>query len=45
MNNENKLDQMPLADLSEDEITALRQLEHALGNRYYLIAFKNNQQG
>lgn len=44
MDKQNRLDQVPLADLSQDEISKLRELEHALGDRYYLIAFQNQQQ-
>ncbi|MDA8097221.1 MAG: hypothetical protein RDV00_02230 [Clostridia bacterium] len=37
----NNLDEVPIAELGEDELRAIRELEARLGDRYYLIAFKH----
>ncbi|WP_279279074.1 hypothetical protein [Senegalia massiliensis] len=40
MESKNKLNQVPLADLKEDELTKLKDLEKSLQEKYYLIAFE-----
>jgi len=37
----NEMDQVPIAEIGEEEIQAICELEHRLGDRYYLIAFKH----
>ncbi|GAA0180614.1 hypothetical protein SH2C18_32760 [Clostridium sediminicola] len=36
----NKLNEFPLADVSNNEIEKIKQLENQLDDKYYLIAFE-----
>jgi len=38
----NKLNQVPVASLSSDELQSIKQLEESLGAKYYLIAFERH---
>jgi hypothetical protein len=39
MDSLNKLNHVPLANLSSDELNELKNMEEKLGKKYYLIAF------
>jgi hypothetical protein len=40
MDLQNRLGEVPLAKLTEDEERQIRDFERRLGDRYYLVAFK-----
>lgn len=44
MPDNNKLNEVPLANLDNSELELLKQLETKLNNKYYIIAFENNGQ-
>lgn len=39
MEDKNKLNEVKLASVSQDEINKIKSLEKQLGDKYYLIAF------
>ena len=44
MGNYNKLNEVPLANMSEEQLEEIKQLEQKFDGRYYLIAFdKENE--
>lgn len=40
LDKKNKLDQVPLASIDNNELSQIQQLEQRLGEKYYLIAFE-----
>lgn len=42
MQEHNRLDEVPLANLSNDELNKITSLEKELDEKYYIIAFKKN---
>jgi hypothetical protein len=40
MDSLNKLNQVPLANLSSDELNEIKNTEEKMGKKYYLIAFE-----
>lgn len=40
MNVKNKLNEVPLANVDDSELSKIKELEKALGEKYYLIAFE-----
>ncbi len=40
MEQKNRLNEVPLADITEQEVKSIQQLEKQLGDKYYLIAFQ-----
>lgn len=43
MNDNNKLNQVPLANLNNNELNKVMELEKKLDGKYYLIAFNKNE--
>lgn len=43
MENMNRLNEVPLADIGHDELKTIQDMESQLGDRYYLIAFKKEE--
>lgn len=43
MNDNNKLNQVPLANLNNNELNKVMELEKKLADKYYLIAFNKNE--
>ncbi len=39
----NWLNEVPLADINQEELSSIQELEHKLGDRYYLIAFDRKE--
>ncbi|MGI6227518.1 MAG: hypothetical protein ACOYJ1_14820 [Peptococcales bacterium] len=42
MEQKNKLNEVPLGNVSQQELQEIKNLEQKLGNKYYLIAFNKN---
>lgn len=42
MDHKNKLDQVPIGNISQQELQQIKELEEKLGDKYYLIAFNKN---
>lgn len=40
---ENKLNQVPLANLNLNELNQVKELENKMGEKFYLIAFKRDE--
>ena len=43
MDRKNKLDQVPLANVNDNELNQIQQLEQQLGEKYFLIAFERTE--
>lgn len=37
---QNKLSEVPLANLNQNELSQVKELENKMGEKFYLIAFK-----
>ncbi|MDK2823620.1 MAG: hypothetical protein PWQ67_154 [Clostridia bacterium] len=44
MEQKNKLNEVPLGNLSNQELQQIKELEQRLGDKYYIIAFNKNKQ-
>ncbi|MFZ5967006.1 MAG: hypothetical protein ACOYVK_07500 [Bacillota bacterium] len=42
MEQRNRLNEVPLASVDDQELRNIRELEEKLGDKYYLIAFEKN---
>ncbi len=42
MKQKNRLNEVPLANITEQEVKSIQEPEKQLGDKYYLIAFKKD---
>lgn len=42
MENKNKLNEIAIAQISQDELSKIKDLEKSLNEKYYIIAFKKS---